>query len=117
MESLCAPSKMQPRKLRMMQGHAAHLGGPTGDEVDDAVGQTSFFENPHYEIVGIDCYRRGFPNDDIARYGRSCRQVASDGGKVEGGNSINEGFQWSILAPVNDSLGRGGRLIGYHVHV
>ena len=90
-------------KIAMGEDDVGDLDGVAWEELNDIGGKAGFHEDLVDEVVGGDGGGGGFPNDDVAHQGGSGREVASDGGEVEGGDGVDETFQWSVFNSVPDT--------------
>ena len=104
--------KVDSCKIRVFEdyltcGRAIHI-----HQVDDAVGNSSFLENFHQHLGGIDLRIGRFPYDGIAHHGCRSRQIARNGGKIEGGQRKHKAFKWALLESVPYAWPGNRRLLG-----
>lgn len=83
---------METGKLLVVDTVANDLGGVAGDELDSGGGHTGLDQDLVDEVVGVCGSGGGLPDDDVADDRRGTDEVATDGGKVEGGDGEDKAF-------------------------
>ncbi len=98
-------------QVRVGHRDVGHRLAVAGHHVDDARRETRLLEQQHEQVRGVLLRRRGLPHDGVAHQRRSGRQVAGDGGEVEGRDRVDEALERAMVGAVPHPR-RRDRLLG-----
>jgi len=107
-------------EVTVHQRHVADRGSVAGHEVDHPGGQTGGLEQAHRVMRGELLGRPGLPHHGGAYEGGRRREVAGDGGEVEGADGEHEALERTVVEPVprpGSRLGLYGAHLGGEGHV
>src|ERR1700683_118393 len=99
---------MKPGEVAVAEADLPQHGSVDIDQVDHAIRQPGFFQDAHKEL-GREYLRIGrLPDDGIAAKRRRGRQVAADGGEIEGCDGQDKTFQWPPFGTVMNTRAADG---------
>ena len=96
---------MDPGEVGARDGSTPDRGSGPVDEVDDAVGETGFLQEPHVVVGGERGGRGRFPDDGAAHERRRRGEISADAGEVERTDGQDEALERTVLQTVPDARG------------
>lgn len=96
-EDVGATGEVESSEVGMVKNSLGHLFSFTRNKLDHVLGQTCLEQDLVDEPVGRNGRWGRLPDDNVAHQRRGTSQVTTNGGKVEGTDSIDESLQRAVF--------------------